>query len=147
MRFDCAFKLQVKGLLTWVRKEKQIYIHTYIHTLFVKQLQETGRAPGLKRKGKSIEFSVVKTFCLPHHAANNVMQFFCHTSAETYYRMCTFFVIKKFQIPCFKDVLKCHALNKHAKATVTLAHQHSPPTSPPNTCCKLPVWIECWPKI
>ena len=29
---QAAFKLQVKGLLTWVRKDKQIYIHTYIHT-------------------------------------------------------------------------------------------------------------------
>ena len=30
---QAAFKLQVKGLLTWVRKDKQIYIHTYMHTL------------------------------------------------------------------------------------------------------------------
>ena len=40
-----AFKLQVKGLFTWVRKDKQIYIHTYMHAytnaLFVKQFQET----------------------------------------------------------------------------------------------------------
>ena len=28
---QAAFKLQVKGLLTWVRKDKQIYIHTCIH--------------------------------------------------------------------------------------------------------------------
>jgi len=31
---DCiqaAFKLQVKGLLTWVRKDKKIYIQTYTH--------------------------------------------------------------------------------------------------------------------
>ena len=29
---QAAFKLQVKGLLTWVWKEKQIYIHTHTHT-------------------------------------------------------------------------------------------------------------------
>jgi len=47
---QATFKLQVKGLLTWVRKGKQIYIHAYIHThtIFVKQFQETRRAPGLK---------------------------------------------------------------------------------------------------
>jgi len=29
-----SFKLQVKGLLTWVRKDKQIYMHTCIHTCY-----------------------------------------------------------------------------------------------------------------
>jgi len=40
-----AFKLQVKGLLTWVRKDKQICIHTCMHThTFRKTIQETRRA-------------------------------------------------------------------------------------------------------
>ena len=48
---QAAFKLQVKGLLTWVRKDKQIHVHTYIHTyihthtFFMKQFQETRCVP------------------------------------------------------------------------------------------------------
>ena len=39
---QAAFMLQVKGLLMWVRKHKQICIHTYIntHTLFVKNFSQ-----------------------------------------------------------------------------------------------------------
>jgi len=49
---QAAFKLQVKGLLMWVRKKKQIYMHAYIHTYFRKTIsgnQACGCTPGLKR--------------------------------------------------------------------------------------------------
>ena len=56
---DCiqaAFKLQVKSLLTWVQKDKQIYIQMckHTHTLFGKQSQETRRAPTAGRDFLSI---------------------------------------------------------------------------------------------
>ena len=41
--------LQLNGLLTCVRKDKQICIQTYKHTLFGKQFQETGHTPGFKK--------------------------------------------------------------------------------------------------
>ena len=55
-----CFQASSKGLLTWVRKDKQIYIHTYMHTdththihthtLFVKQFQETWARAWLTKK-------------------------------------------------------------------------------------------------
>ena len=56
----------------WVRKDKQIYIHTYIHILFVKQFQETrhaptagcGRAPGLKRAVSNFRYKFQMSRCV-----------------------------------------------------------------------------------
>jgi len=94
---QAAFKLQIKGLLTWVRKDKQICIHACIHThthTFHKTISgnqvrahsQPGRAPGLKVRMalEKVAYWRWWQLCLQYYATRDVIIWIMYCKSSLY---------------------------------------------------------------